>query len=485
MSTESKAKRVERQARLTLKNCKAQKIDDGGGFLTALGGVTSLAKAAEVTGLVAMAVERIEPWRDEGLVEHEIKTLLSQRLYLGACGHTDALDCSLFKDDPGLKSVLGLEPDGPSLPSQSTHTRMENSMSEDSLNKLEELPLEYFLSRHEHEPRELTIYFDGSAIRTYGSQQNSIYRGGKKYSQTQYFPLLAATKEGHLLLAKLRSGNVSDATSLAEITKLVEAILERWPHVKLTIVMDAGFNEPHLLDFLEEKKVNYVVGYPATSSIKSNFKDTIKAAEEGFKKEFGEPKFKGKAGEKAWQKEHTRLRALPADERKEAEKAMNSRFTRWMYGAEHQGNNWEGSRTVIVRIDCSDKGTDIRCVSTNMTGHSAQAIYEDFYCNRATIEFTIKENKSHCRVPLSCMEYSANRFRFVLQSLIYILMDELRRLLPSSKTALTLTTLRNQILLIPAQIFAYARHIHWRLSSVHPASALLINLNKKLQARTA
>ena len=196
MSTESKAKRVERQARLTLKNCKAQKIDDGGGFLTALGGVTSLAKAAEVTGLVAMAVERIEPWRDEGLVEHEIKTLLSQRLYLGACGHTDALDCSLFKDDPGLKSVLGLEPDGPSLPSQSTHTRMENSMSEDSLNKLEELPLEYFLSRHEHEPRELTIYFDGSAIRTYGSQQNSIYRGGKKYSQTQYFPLLAATKEG-------------------------------------------------------------------------------------------------------------------------------------------------------------------------------------------------------------------------------------------------------------------------------------------------
>ncbi|MBK9280608.1 MAG: transposase [Candidatus Obscuribacter sp.] len=105
---------------------------------------------------------------------------------------------------------------------------MENSMSEDSLNKLEELPLEYFLSRHEHEPRELTIYFDGSAIRTYGSQQNSIYRGGKKYSQTQYFPLLAATKEGHLLLAKLRSGNVSDATSLAEITKLVEAILERY-----------------------------------------------------------------------------------------------------------------------------------------------------------------------------------------------------------------------------------------------------------------
>lgn len=33
--------------------------------MTALGGVTSLAKAAEVTRLVAMAVERIEPWRDE------------------------------------------------------------------------------------------------------------------------------------------------------------------------------------------------------------------------------------------------------------------------------------------------------------------------------------------------------------------------------------------------------------------------------------
>jgi len=162
--------------------------------LTALGGVTSLAKAAEVTGLVAMAVERIEPWRDEGLVEHEIKTLLSQRLYLGACGHTDALDCSLFKDDPGLKSVLGLEPDGPSLPSQSTHTRMENSMSEDSLNKLEELPLEYFLSSHEHTPRELTIYFDGSAIRTYGSQQKFYLSRREEIQSDTVFPTVGSNK---------------------------------------------------------------------------------------------------------------------------------------------------------------------------------------------------------------------------------------------------------------------------------------------------
>jgi hypothetical protein len=474
-----------RQAFLKLEGQKLLKMDDSGGFLSNLGGLPVLAKIAQDTGLIQMAAECIEEWRDPDRLELPLIELLSQRTFLTACGLPGAIDCSFWRNDPALKSALGKPLDAPALGSQSTHTRMEQSISDDTVKKLEAVPLDFFFKRHKHAPRVLTIFIDGTAIRTFGAQQNSVWRGGRKYSQTQYFPLIATTDDGDLLLAQLRSGADADARSVATVSKLLLDIKAQWKDIKLTVVMDTGFNCPELLDLLEAESISYAIGYPSTSSVQSKMKDLCNSAEKEFRQIHGEPLYIGPNGSELWQQEHERIRALPAKERMLAEEEMNRRHVRWVYQTPHNGVNWDCDRAVIHRVDFTDRGLDMRCVVTNIQDGLAEAVYDQQYCRRARVEMFIKEHKSHCKVPLSCQEFTANQFRFALQSLAYILLHTLRLELPVRDQKISLLSVRKLLLQIPVHIISTARRLVWALSTVHPTTLTLITMARKLHARTA
>jgi hypothetical protein len=486
MSSKFRRNRSRHQANLKIEGQNLFKIDDDGGLLSNFGGLPVAARVAQDSDLLKMAAERIPEWRNPDAVTFPIEMLLAQRVFLTTCGFPGAIDCSFFKDDPSLKSAVGEESDGPPLSSQSTQTRMEDNISESTVEALEALPLDFFFSQFKHVPRALTLYFDGSAIRTFGAQEKSTYRGGKKYSQTQFFPLIATTDVGDLLLAQLRGGGHSDAKSVETIMKLLRDIRAQWKHVELTVVMDTGFNSPELLTELEKEKVFYAIGYPATSSVVSKIKDLNKSAEKDFRNTHGSPLYTEKTWKKKWQAEHERIRSLPTEERMAAEKAISLRHVRWVYQIEHNGVNWDHDRTVINRIDYTDKGLDIRCVVTNIKNGTAESVYDDFYCQRARIETVIKENKSHCKVPLSCQKFTANQFRFTaLQGLSYMLLHQMRKELPESGQKVSLNTVRKTLLLIPVRIIISSRRLHWHLSSVHPHSKTVIQMARKLQARTA
>jgi hypothetical protein len=229
------------------------------------------------------------------------------------------------------------------------------------------------------------------------------------------------------------------------------------------------------------------IHYPATSSVKSKIADIMKSAEKDFRKTHGEPKYIGKKGKEQWQQDHERTRSLPTEERMEAEKEMAKRHVRWVYQDDHNGVNWDGvERPVIHRVDYTDKGLDIRCVVTNIKkGGSAESIYENYYCRRARIETFIKENKSQCKVPLSCQKFTANQFRFTgLQGLTYMLLHLMRKELPVDQRNISLNTVRKQLLLVPVQVLISPRRLHWRLSSVHPHTHSVIRMARKLHART-
>src|SRR5665213_644170 len=220
MRTKFNSTEANEQAYLKLKEQKLLKIDDRGGLLSSLGGLPLISRLAEDTGLVGQVADRIAEWRNEDFITFSKEELLTQRLYLAASGNSDAIDCSLWRDDPALKSVLGKAPDGLALASQSTHTRLEQAIDETTVKELEGFFLDFFFDQHKQAPRKLTIAIDGSGIRTYGAQQGSTYRGGKK-AQEQYFPLVATTDSGWLLLSQLRYGRVSDANALPIIKDLV------------------------------------------------------------------------------------------------------------------------------------------------------------------------------------------------------------------------------------------------------------------------
>lgn len=487
MSKKSNPLRAKQQANLKLESQKLLKIDDSGGLLSNFGGLPLAARLAHDTGLIDMAAQAILEWRRAEQVDFEIDELLGQRLFLTASGFPDAIDCSFWKDDPSLKTALGKAPDGPSLSSQSTHTRKEQSITVETVQRLEAVPLQFFFAQRKHAPQDLTIYIDGSAIRTYGAQQNSTFRGGKKYNQTQYFPLIATAKCGWLLLAQLRQGGAADAHAVPSIQKLVLDIKAQWKSTTIKLAMDTGFNSPELLDFLDEEKVQYECGYPATSSVRSKIPDVIQAVEAKFQTLHGTPKYIGQKSkaDKKWQADHDRIRALPAKERMDAEKAQSARHVRQIVEIMHNGKGWEQDRRLIVRVDYSDRGLDVRCVVTNKKLGLPETIYEESYCKRSRIEMFIKENKSQCRVPLSCQEFTANQFRFVLQGLGYQLLHLMRLELPSHQQNTSVASVRKALLLVPVLITQTPRRLHWRLSSSHPCTPMIIRMARKLHKRTA
>lgn len=484
MSKKSNRTKRSQQARLKLEGQKLCVIDNLGGRLSSWGGLLPVAHIARQSGLLRMFTEIISEWRMEKKVKHKKWRLLFQRLLLAACGFADAIDCSFWKNDPALKAALSEAIDGPALGSQSTHTRMEQHVTAATIKNLEQLPREFFFQQHKHAPQNLTVYFDGVAIRTFGAQQNSTYRGGKKYSQNQFFPLQASTDSGELLLAQLRKGGSADAHALPAIQNLLLEIKARWPSTAINLVVDTGFNSPELLDLLEAEKIDYACGYPATSSVQSKIPDVLKQVEAKFRELHGEPKYIGPTkplADERWQAEHDRIRALPKKERMKAEKEQAGRIVRNVFDIMHNGTRWGKERRLIVRVDYTDRGHDIRCVVTNKMNGLPECIYEDEYCRRARIEMFIKENKSHSKVPLSAQEFTANQFRFGLQGLVYMLLHLVRKQLPVKQQNCSITTIRNKLLLIPVLIESTERRIQWHLSSIHPSTQTVINLANKLQ----
>ena len=481
MRAESNAREANVQAILSLKGQKLFKMDAGGGLLSCFGGLPVAAKILQDSGLLDLVDDNLDEWRT-GIVDYEKKELLMQRLLLIASGNPDAIDCTYFGHDPALKASVSKVPDGPALASQSTHTRMEQEISEKAVEQLEGTFLEFFFQQHKHAPQKLGIAFDGTAIQTYGTQQGSTYRGHKK--QEQFFPLVATTDDGWVLKSKLRYGKVSDANSYLDILEVVLAIKERWPRTKQTVRIDTAFNCPELLAVLEEEGISYQCGYKFSKAIETACRaqlnyDVFAEVEEEFVQRFGEPKFVGKQGKKEFQKEHTRIRELSKTARIQAENELARRRVRKVVEIQHRGSGWEEDKRVIVRVNFDDTGLDVRCVVTNDKCGLPSLIYENGYCLRSRVECWIKENKIQCRVPLSCQEFTANQFRFILQGLAYQLLHLLRLRLPRKKP-LSIASIRNQLILIPVLIVPSARRIHWHLSTVHPGSQTLLQIAKKL-----
>lgn len=480
MKTKFNSTEVNAQAYLKLKGQKLLNIDDGGGLLSSLGGLPLVSRLAEDTGIAEKIAGRLPEWRNEQFITFSKEELLSQRLFLVAGGNSDAIDCSLWKNDPALKCVLGKEPDGLALASQSTHTRMEQAISGTTMDGLERFFLDFFFDQHKQAPRKLAVAIDGSGIRTYGAQQGSTYRGGKK-AQEQYFPIVATTDSGWLLLSQLRYGRVSDANALPIIKDLVLRIKSKWPNTVLLLRIDTGFNSPELLDFLDKEGVGYECGYPSTPGVRAMCGEIFAEVEEEFGQVHGKPKFTGQKGQKKFTKEHNRIRGLAAEERMEAEKKLGSRRVRRVVEIMYEGSDWGKERRVIVRADFSDSGLDVRSVVTSHKYGLPENIYEDGYCRRSRVEMFIKENKTHCRVPLSCQEYTSNQFRFVLQGVAYQLLHMLRMKQPAAQTNISVAGIRNTLLLVPVLIVPTARRLYWHLSSIHPNTAKVIQMAKKLQ----
>jgi len=137
----------------------------------------------------------------------------------------------------------------------------------------------------------------------------------------------------------------------------------------------------------------------------------------------------------------------------------------------YQAGTWQHAQRVIVKIEVSEMGTNVRYVVTNFTHGNSRFLYEGMYCCRGQMELYIKELKTYLDADrTSGHKFKANQFRLFLHSAAYVLLHGLKsEMFPG--TALqksSILTIREKILLTAVHIRQMKTKIKVEFPKDHP-----------------
>lgn len=230
--------------------------------LTSDGGLVWLREADETLGLSSALAASIPDWRTRRS-RHPLRTLLQQRLYQIACGYEDQNDATTLRHDPLLKQSCGRLPvTGAPLASQPTLSRLENAVDRPTCYRLAVALVETYLRERERGgiPTRILLDLDGTADPVHGAQEGSGYHG--YFRQHMYHPLVIYDGDtNQLITAVLRPGTSHASRGIVMILKrLIPALRQRWPGVRIELRADSGFAMPTLYDYCEAERIVYTIG---------------------------------------------------------------------------------------------------------------------------------------------------------------------------------------------------------------------------------
>jgi hypothetical protein len=408
-----------------------------GGRLTSDGGLPWLDQAESMLGLCAAFAACLPEWR-QGPVRHSLETLVRQRVFQIACGYEDQDDADTLRTDPLLKLVCGQLPEtGRDLASQPTFSRLENAVDRKGCYRLAMALGDRYLRERERDgiPTHIILDLDGTDDPTHGQQEGSAYHG--YYRQHMLHPLLLFDGETHqLITAVLRPGNTHGSAGVKAVLKrVVRAVRERWPGVRIELRMDSGGAVPTIYDWCEAEGIAYTIGLIT----------------------------------------NPRLTALAAPLVAEAQRQRAERGAekvRLVGETPYQADSWEQPRRVIIKAEALPKGPNTRFVVTTRTD-PPEVLY-DWYVARGDGENAIKDLKVACFADrLSCHRFCANQFRLLLHAAAYWLLDTVRRWLAARRVArMQLDTLRLRLLKIGGRVYQFRDRVRLRLAAGHPGQPL-------------
>lgn len=339
--------------------------------------------------------------RQAGKVLHSYVDLLRQRVFGIAAGYADCNDSAALADDPVQKLLLDRDPiDGPSLGSQPTLSRFENAPSSQELYLMADELADVVIERHHKrlggKARRITIDMDPTEDPTHGAQQLTFFNG--HYGGFCYLPMVGTLqfndeRENYLFTIVLRPGNAHCSRGAIGILKRVIAKLRvAFPKTQIRVRLDGGFSTPAVLDFLEQERVEYLVGFAGNPALEARVEPLMRA-----------------------------VRVLSAVSGK-----TETLFTDIRY----QTKSWSKSRRLIVKAEVvrfpgRPARDNDRYVVTNLT-LKPERIYR-IYRGRGDMENRIKELHHDLEVDrTSCTDFKANQFRVLLTAAAYVMMQELR-----------------------------------------------------------
>ena len=430
---------------LLFTSLKRQKVvaDFDGGQLTSDGGALLLREVDRRLGFTRSLADCICDPRDPSRIQHEIHTMLAQRVYGIALGYEDLNDHDTLRDDPLFHLLSERTPDADhSLASPPTLCRFENALNRPSLMRLSMVLVEQFIASFEDAPDEVVLDFDATDDVVHGTQEGRFFHGF--YDHYCFLPLYVFCGD-QLVCSYLRPSNIDGAKHSRAILKLLVTRLRQvWPDVRIILRADSGFCRWKTLRWCDRHDIGYVVGLARNKVLERMAAPFMAEAAQRF------------------------------DETNEKQ--------RHFHEVNYAAKTWDRQRRVIVKAEHLSQGPNCRFVVTNLHD-TPQEIYDKRYIARGDMENRIKEQQLGLFADrTSCHKFLANQFRLLLASAAYILIEHLRRttLQETELSAAQVQTIRLKLFKVAARIRTSLRRIVFHLSSAYPYQQLFAKIVARL-----
>lgn len=451
--------------------------DFSGGTLSSDGGVLLLQQVDNNLGLTMALAACFDDHRNQVFVDHSVRELLAQRIYGLALGYEDTNDHNELRVDAVLAAAcnkrepLGNDRFNPAdrgvaLAGASTLNRLELSNNRDSRchklphdpAKIEACLLKLGVRCLPKHACEVVLDLDAMGHLVHGTQEGrhfSAYYGGYCYLPLYVFV-------GDIpLWAQLRTSRLDTAAGVVPaLEKIVAAIRQRCPKVRIIVRADSGFCRDEIMAWCEaQPEVYYCLGLIKNSALVDELQPAL------------------------------------ADAR--AQRCLNGgaparAFCEFEY-ATHSGT-WSRSRRVIGKAEINVNGENPRFIVTNLPAEgfaqdqdkarfTPTRLYEELYCARGNMENMLKQQVLDLEADrLSSHHLASNQLRLWFATFAYLLMERLRSLgLAGTELArATVGSVRLKLLKVAAQVWVSVRRVYLQLSSAYPWQELFRLCQRRL-----
>jgi len=414
-----------------------------GGAITSDAGALLLGQTDQAIRLTERFAACFTDTRTAELVEHQVETMVMQRIIGIALGYEDLNDHDDLRHDPVLavlaSKLQAQRCDCAPLAGKSTLNRLELSRDEPTRYHkvshdpvaIEGLFVDLFLEAHKKAPKQIILDLDATDDPLHGNQEGRFFHG--YYDSYCYLPLYVFCGRD-LLLAKLRRSNI-DAGAVEEIARIVAHIRRRWPRARIILRADSGFAREALMHWCETNSVDYVFGLARNPRLEEAIATQLAQAE-----------------------------------RRCAATGKAARvFRDFRYSTL---DSWSRERRVVGKAEHTPQGANPRFVVTSLrrAASDARTLYEDLYCERGEAENRIGEQFELWADRASSATMAANQLRLWFSAIAYVLVNAMRRLaLRDTQFAdAAVTTIRLKLLKLGARVRISARRVHFAIASSCP-----------------
>jgi hypothetical protein len=406
------------------------------------GGLLLLRELENQLGLIDRISNCITDNRDQRYIDHTIKEMITQRVFQIAAGYEDCNDCNDLRNDMIFKMCAGRLPQsGHELASQPTMSRLENSVDNKGLFRMGEKFLDIFVDSYVSEPELIILDCDDTNNDTYGQQELSLFND--YYHGYCYMPLhIYEGLSGNLIATILKPGRRNKQSNVASLLKkIIRRLRKDWPNTMIIVRGDAHFTSSDFMEWCDSQlMVGYITGLSGNSKLHKLADVTIKSAEREFK-QYG-------------------------------------KFVKRYHSFQYQAGKWKKPQKVVVKVEVSALGTNIRYIVTNLADYRSKALYEQGYCARGGMELRIKEHKLYLKSDRSsCNSFKANQFRLFLHSMAYVLLHTLQKevLKETEFVNVTFKTIQNRIIKTAAWVKELKTKIKIELPKCCPTKSIQSN----------